>query len=792
VSKTFAFASSIAAALLLAAPPATAQQIGVVVDAPGSVDPADVGWVVYRGVPFPPWSGYFLLCDDTSSSGDLVPAGEIAEDVHMLQGGDLAAITFTYRVWSASRGGSGPASGTATAVLNVYENDPDDTLLPSAGTLLGSWTIPLTWEDDVWYVVTYDIPEPFPVGRDLWIGLEVDSPPGTAGGLGGKGALSTETGAIQLGESDNLTWIGASPCEPVARLVNNFEEFDIVGNYGIDVRVFPAVDCELPIDNGDFETGDFGPWSALGRTGVVTAEQVELGTASGVWQAALTNGDGNVDFNGRDPLGGVSGLPASAAAIESFLDLAGGTLSSLASPGLAVEGSAIKQTLSVNAGDVLRFKWSFLTNDDLPYADYNDFAFMSVSGETVKVLADNFFPGFVDSWSVHVLETGYMGAEYEFTASGTFTVGFGVVDQGDGEVDASLLIDCVELDSGLGGNLPPTCSVGPELNGNAVATGPDTYVITQDLAISIPFAGVDPDGDLLMVSATGLPPRAQLSPLSGGSPLDSTFSWTPVPTDKAGAPYDVTVTFADATGATTSCGFTIEDVNLIPECGLPGVTVDATGPDGALVTLAGTISDPDDPVESLEFTWFVPDEVVLDDSASLTPTGLFPVGVTDVVLCVADGRGGVSECAASVTVLDTSVPEITCEIDTHVLWPPKHGMYPVTLTVSAVQGQTSLPISVSVRSSEPDDAAGTGDGQTTGDVDGQDGYVAPVDVTSSFTHDALTGLWTGTVLLRAEREGTGVGRKYTLDVRATDSGGSTVTASCCVVVPHDRRKSTTP
>jgi hypothetical protein len=252
------------------------------------------------------------------------------------------------------------------------------------------------------------------------------------------------------------------------------------------------------------------------------------------------------------------------------------------------------------------------------------------------------------------------------------------------------------------------------------------------------------------------------------------------------------VSFKDAAQASSSCSLTIADVNLVPECSLPSVTVDAAGPEGALVTLSGSIADPDDPLEALEYNWFVSDGVVLDDPASLTPTGLFPIGTTDVVLCVVDGRGGVSECAATVTVVDTAVPEISCTLDTHVLWPPKHGMYPVTLTVSAVQGQTPLPIQVDVRSSEPDDDAGTGDGQTTGDVNGQDGYAAPVDVTSEFTYDSATGLWTGTVLLRAEREGTGVGRKYTLDVSATDSSGNAVTASCCVVVPHDRRKSTAP
>ena len=46
-----------------------------------------------------------------------------------------------------------------------------------------------------------------------------------------------------------------------------------------------------------------------------------------------------------------------------------------------------------------------------------------IDGKRVKGtsgrFADVFYPAFVPSWSVHVLETGYVAAEYEFTTSGT-------------------------------------------------------------------------------------------------------------------------------------------------------------------------------------------------------------------------------------------------------------------------------------------------------------------------------------------------------------------------------------
>jgi len=210
------------------------------------------------------------------------------------------------------------------------------------------------------------------------------------------------------------------------------------------------------------------------------------------------------------------------------------------------------------------------------------------------------------------------------------------------------------------------------------------------------------------------------------------------------------------------------------------------------VTLDGSASDADDPAGNLVYHWFVSDTgVVLDDPASPTPSGLFPIGVTMATLTVADGRGGIATCDTLVTVQDTTPPEVLCTTNVAALWPPNHGMVPVQVYVQATDECSDpsevLPVSVRVSSSEPDDANGSGDGNTTGDVHGQDGYAHPVEVATALTYDALAQRWRGTVLLRAERAGTGPGRKYTLDVSATDSHGNAAVTSCCVVVPHDQR-----
>jgi len=221
------------------------------------------------------------------------------------------------------------------------------------------------------------------------------------------------------------------------------------------------------------------------------------------------------------------------------------------------------------------------------------------------------------------------------------------------------------------------------------------------------------------------------------------------------------------------------------------LTLQATGPDGTLATLDGTGSyDPDG--DTLQFHWDVSDiATVLDDPASMTPSATFPIGTTMATLTVTDGNGGVSTCDTVVTVIDTTPPTVMCSSNLATLWPPNHKMRSVSLLVEVTDlaSMGPVPIVAVLRSDEPDDAPGNGDGNTTGDVNGFDGYSAPVDVTSHFVFNPLLGphgSWIAVVQLRAERQGAGDGRCYTLDVVATDSFGNESYMSCCIVVPHNQ------
>ena len=129
--------------------------------------------------------------------------------------------------------------------------------------------------------------------------------------------------------------------------------------------------------------------------------------------------------------------------------------------------------------------------------------------------------------------------------------------------------------------------------------------------------------------------------------------------------------------------------------------------------------------------------------------------------------------------------------DVDILWPPNHGMVPVTFSIIASDGCTlagGLTVSAaSVTSSEPDNVTKLGDGNTTGDVDGSDGYSSAVPV-MSVVYDAGTDSYVASLELRAERQGGGPGRTYTFSATVSDPSGNSADVSCGVFVPHSRGK----
>ena len=94
----------------------------------------------------------------------------------------------------------------------------------------------------------------------------------------------------------------------------------------------------------------------------------------------------------------------------------------------------------------------------------------------------------------------------------------------------------------------------------------------------------------------------------------------------------------------------------------------------------------------------------------------------------------------------------------NMLWPPNHKLVPVTLTASVTDDGDPAPRTriVGVASNEPSD--GEPDWVVTGDL---------------------------TLKLRAERDGDGPGRVYTITVESRDYSGNSSVATVTVTVPHN-------
>jgi hypothetical protein len=160
---------------------------------------------------------------------------------------------------------------------------------------------------------------------------------------------------------------------------------------------------------------------------------------------------------------------------------------------------------------------------------------------------------------------------------------------------------------------------------------------------------------------------------------------------------------------------------------------------------------------------------------SFTPNGAdasgsYPLGTTTVTFTATDAAGNQASCQTTVTVQDTIPPVVTVAAIPNLLWPPDHKMVSVNTTVVATDSCDPAPsvILASVTSNEPDDSPGEGNAQVAGDIQG-----------------ASIGTPDFQVLLRAERNGSGPGRVYTITYQATDASGNSGSASAQVIVPHD-------
>jgi hypothetical protein len=202
-----------------------------------------------------------------------------------------------------------------------------------------------------------------------------------------------------------------------------------------------------------------------------------------------------------------------------------------------------------------------------------------------------------------------------------------------------------------------------------------------------------------------------------------------------------------------------------------------------------------DEVDSLpEMSWVCPDELTVECSdpegtdvaliygtppeaqqcsdfeVSVAPKGPFAVGTHEIEI-TSSADGGTSLCETTLTVVDTTPPELSPK---HVeLWPPNHKWHTITASdCFEIHDACDATVEATLLWVSSDEASDdTGDGNTEPD---------------------MQFLGCDSVQLRAERQGSGDGRVYRLGWQFEDDEANTVEKTCQVIVPHDQGHAVAP
>jgi hypothetical protein len=205
-----------------------------------------------------------------------------------------------------------------------------------------------------------------------------------------------------------------------------------------------------------------------------------------------------------------------------------------------------------------------------------------------------------------------------------------------------------------------------------------------------------------------------------------------------------------------------------PTLDCPGdMTVECTGKPIKLTAQASSASG-----EALTVTWMVNGVNVqtnhvpqggTTNAVAVVLCAKLELGTNIVAVTVADSVGSQTSCDSTIIVQDTIPPVITkATLSPARLWPPNHKMVPISLCVVAKDACCVANWKIiSVTSNESSESA---------------------NVTPDWIITGDHGL-----SLRAERDGTGNGRVYTIIVQAQDCAGNlSEPATLTVTVPHDQ------
>lgn len=302
-----------------------------------------------------------------------------------------------------------------------------------------------------------------------------------------------------------------------------------------------------------------------------------------------------------------------------------------------------------------------------------------------------------------------------------------------------------------------------DVNHEPVADAGDDLNIGEGVTVMLDGShSYDPDGDALTYAWTQIA-GAQVT-LSDPQIATPTFVAPAVISGHESLKFKLTVSDGQSS-STDAVEIVVAHVNLPPTADAGS---DASWTAGEIVTLDGSgSSDPEGAALSYLWTQIGGPAVKLqnDNQALASFTGAEP-GTYVLRLTVIDPFGAFDSDEVTIVVTTPNDPP-ACELARPTLpylWPPNHKMHVVEIAgVTAADGGAATISVVTVRQDEPLNDVG-------------DGNTAPDAVVHNHT-----------VLLRAERSGSGNGRVYHVGFHAESPGGR-CEGTVKVFVPHDMRK----
>jgi len=304
------------------------------------------------------------------------------------------------------------------------------------------------------------------------------------------------------------------------------------------------------------------------------------------------------------------------------------------------------------------------------------------------------------------------------------------------------------------------------VNDNPVAVD-DSATTNEDNSVTIDVVAndTDVDGDARSLASVGSASHGSVSIVSGkafyspASNYNGADSFTYVVSDGHGG---------QATGNVT---ITINPINDAPTANSQSASTNSNMP--VAITLTG--SDVETPSGSLTFTVTSgPSHGSLSGTGAnrtYTP-GLNYSGPDSFKFTVTDTGDGASlpltssEATVSITVNDTVGPTITLNGNSISLWPPNKKFHTITVADLVASASDNFDPNVNINS------------VVISSVSSDEGTAASGDIVIAANCKS--------VQLRADRNGNGDGRVYTITFKATDAAGNTTFVTAKVTVPHDQ------